>query len=134
MRTRGKAKVKIEKMLFFTCVPLQLTIDDFKVLIGNFLESANSEPVKHACHMSLGRKINSEAFVSHTHPCNSKCWEKLAGAAKNPMVFEEKSLNCAFMDSLVVKMVGDLHGRDLRQLHCLHSTQEQRKTETHLVC
>jgi hypothetical protein len=111
----GKAKVKIEKMLFFTYVPMQLTTDDFKVLSGNFLELANSDAVKHACYMSLGRKINSEAFVSHTHPRNGKHWEKLAGAAKNPKVFEEKSLNCVFMDSLVVKMVGDVCGRDIGQ-------------------
>jgi hypothetical protein len=106
----GKAKVKIEKMVFFTYVPLQLTIDDFKVLSGNFLELVKSDAVKHAYYMSLGRKINSEAFVSHTHPCTGKYWEKLAGAAKNPKVFEEKSLNSLFMDSMVVKMVGDIYG------------------------
>jgi hypothetical protein len=39
----GKAKVKIEKILFFTCVPLQLTIDDWEVLSGNFLELVKSE-------------------------------------------------------------------------------------------
>jgi hypothetical protein len=65
--------------------------------------------------VSLGRKINSEAFVSHTHPSNGECWEKLAGAAKNPKVFEEKSLNCVFMDSLVVKMVGDICGSNFGQ-------------------
>jgi hypothetical protein len=75
----------------------------------------NSDAVKHACYMSLGRKINSEAFVSHTPPRNGKHWEKLAGAANNPKVFEEKSLNCVFMDSLVVKMVGDICGRDVGQ-------------------
>jgi hypothetical protein len=78
----GNAKVKIEKMLFFTYVTMQSTTDDFKVLSGNFLELANSDAVKHACHMSLGRKINSEAFVSQTHQRNGKHWEKLAGAAK----------------------------------------------------
>jgi hypothetical protein len=106
----GKAKVKIEKMVFFTYVPLQLTIDDFKVLSGNFLELVKSDALKHAYYMSLGRKINSEAFVSHTHPCTGKHWEKLAGAAKNPKVFDEKSLNSLFMDSMVVKMVGDIYG------------------------
>jgi hypothetical protein len=106
----GKAKVKIEKMVFFTYVPLQLMIDDFKVLSGNFLELVKSDAVKHACYMSLGRKINSEAFVSHTHPCTGKHWEKLAGAAKNPKVFEEKSLNSLFVDSMVVKMVADIYG------------------------
>jgi hypothetical protein len=34
----------------------------------------------------------------------------LAGAAKNPKIIEEKSLNCLFMDSMVVKMVGDIYG------------------------
>ena len=106
----GKAKVKIEKMLFFTYVPLKLTTDDFKVLSGNFLELVTSDAVKHAYYMSLGRRINSEAFVSHTHPCTGKYWEKLAGAAKNPKVVEEKSLNSLFMDSMVVKMVGDIYG------------------------
>jgi hypothetical protein len=74
----GKAKVKIEKMMFFTYVPLKMEIDDFKVLSGNFLELVKSDAVKHAYYMSLGRKINSEAFVSHTHPCTGKYWEKLA--------------------------------------------------------
>jgi hypothetical protein len=106
----GKAKVKIEKMVFYTYVPLKLTIDDFKVLTGNFLELVKSDAVKHAYYMSLGRKINSEAFVSHAHPGTGKHWEKLTGAAKNPNVIEEKSLNCLFMDSMVVKMVGDIYG------------------------
>jgi hypothetical protein len=106
----GKAKVKIEKMVFFTYVPMRLTIDDFKVLSGNFLELGRSDAVKHAYYMSLGRKINSEAFVSHTHPNTGKYWEKLAGASKNPKVVEEKSLNALFMDSMVVKMVGDIYG------------------------
>jgi hypothetical protein len=106
----GKAKVKIEKMVFFTYVPLKMTNDDMKVLCHNFLELVKSNAVKHAYYMSLGRRINSEAFVSHTHPFTGKYWEKLAGAAKNPKIFEEKSLNCLFMDSMIVKMVGDIYG------------------------
>jgi hypothetical protein len=93
-------------------VPLQLTIDNLKVLSGNFLELVKSDAVKHACCMSLGCKINSEVFVSHTHPRTGKHWEKLAGAAKKPKVFEEKSLNSLFMDSMVVKMVADIHGSE----------------------
>ena len=57
----GKAKVKIEKMVFFTYVPLTMTNDDLKVLSGNFLELVKSDAVKRStptiCLLAVGSTL-----------------------------------------------------------------------------